>query len=76
MLLRILFPEGGPANKRLKNDGVQLGSDHERGEQHRRSQRAHHALLLQTGGSPAAARAPAGVQVLRQTDPPPPETRL
>lgn len=32
----------------VQNDGVQLGSDNERGEQHRRSQRAHNALLLQT----------------------------
>lgn len=38
-----------------QNDGVQLGPNHERGEQHRGSQCAHHALLLQTGGRPAAA---------------------
>lgn len=38
------------AYKVLQNDGVELGFDHERGEQHRRSQCAHHALLLQTGG--------------------------
>lgn len=34
-----------------QHDGVQLGSHHERGEQHRGSQCAHHALLLQTGAS-------------------------
>ncbi|KAM7371015.1 hypothetical protein PAMP_010517 [Pampus punctatissimus] len=31
-----------------QHDGVQLGNNHERGEQHRRRQRAHDALLLQT----------------------------
>lgn len=41
--------------KAVQDDGVELGFDHERGEQHRRSQRAHHALLLQTGGRSAAA---------------------
>lgn len=39
-----------------QNDGVELGFDHERGEQHRRSQCAHHALLLQTGGRSTAGR--------------------
>lgn len=32
----------------VKNDGVQLGSHHERGEQHRWGQCPHDALLLQT----------------------------
>lgn len=42
--------------KNCQNDGVELGFDHERGEQHRRSQCAHHALLLQTGGRSTAVR--------------------
>lgn len=41
--------------KVLQDDGVQLGLDHERGEQHRGSERAHHALLLQTGGPSTTA---------------------
>lgn len=47
--LRLTWGTTGQAA--VQNDGVQLGSDHERGEQHRWGQRAHHALLLQTGGS-------------------------
>lgn len=42
--------------KASQNDGVELGFHHERGEQHRRSQCAHHALLLQTGGRSTAVR--------------------
>lgn len=35
---------------------LQLGADHERSEQHRRGERPHHALLLQTGESGGLTR--------------------
>lgn len=40
---------GGPAAGNGGGRGLQLGPDHERGEQHRRRQRAHSALLLPPG---------------------------
>lgn len=39
---------GRKSEEAAQHDGVKLGSNHERGEQHRRSQCAHDALLLQT----------------------------
>lgn len=47
----------------VQNDGVQLRTYHERGEQHRGSQRTHHAVLLQTGES----QSPAGFFIRRHT---------
>lgn len=55
---------GGPAADNGGGRGLQLGPDHERGEQHRGRQRAHRALLLPPGepcrAVPCLAHGPLG----------------